>query len=71
LEDTKIHEPSGVEEEPSASDEKAEPSDTISDSDEDDGSDEEAANPSEPNQSNKITAEQDGVPRTEDKKKKK
>jgi hypothetical protein len=70
LEDTKIQEPSGVEEEPSASDEKAEPSDVISDSDEDDGSDEETANPSEPNQSNKITAEQDGEPRTEDMKKK-
>jgi hypothetical protein len=36
LEDTKIQEPSEVEEETSASDEKAEPSDAISDSDEDD-----------------------------------
>jgi hypothetical protein len=69
LEDTEIQEPIGVEEEPSASDEKAEPSDAISDSDEDGGSDEETSNPSEPNQSNKITAEQDGEPRTEDMKK--
>jgi hypothetical protein len=70
LEDKKIQEPSGVEEQPSASDEKAEPSDAIHESDEDDGSDEKTANPSEPNQSKKITAEQDGEPRLEDTKKK-
>jgi hypothetical protein len=38
LKDTQIQEPSGVEEEPSVSDKKSEPSDVISDSDEDDGS---------------------------------
>jgi hypothetical protein len=69
LEDTKIQEPSGVEDEPSASDDKTEPSDAVSDSGEDDGSDEETANPSEPNQSNEITAEQHGEPRPEDPKK--
>jgi hypothetical protein len=69
LEDMKIKWPSGLEEETSASDEKAEPSDTIDDSDGDDESDEETSNPSEPNQSNKITAEQDGEQQTKDQKK--
>jgi hypothetical protein len=62
LGDIKIQEPSGLEEEHNASDEKTEPSDAISDNDKDDVSDEETTNPSEPNQSNKITAEQDDVP---------
>jgi hypothetical protein len=68
--DTEIQEPSGAEKEPSASDKKADPGDAISDSDEDDGSDVETVNPSEPNQSNKITADQVGVPQTEDRKEK-
>jgi hypothetical protein len=66
LEDMKIQEPSGVEEEPSASDEETEPNDAIKNSDNDVGSDDETANPSERKKSNKITAEQDDEPQTED-----
>jgi hypothetical protein len=66
LEDMKIKEPSGVGEEPSASDKETEPNDAIKNSDNDVGSDDEKANPSERKQSNKITAEQDDEPKTED-----
>jgi hypothetical protein len=62
----KIQEPSGVEEEPSASDEETEPNDAIRNSDNDVGSDDEIATPSERKKSNKITAEQDDEPQTED-----
>jgi hypothetical protein len=41
----------------------------ISDSDEDDGADEETANPSQPNKTNKTTADQVGEPQTKDQKK--
>jgi hypothetical protein len=61
-----VDDPSGVEEEPSASDEETEPNDAIKNSDNDVGSDDETATPSEPKQSNKITAEQDDEPQTED-----
>jgi hypothetical protein len=62
----KIQEPSGVEEEPIASDEETEPNDAIKNSDNDVRSDDETSSPSKRNQSNKITAEQDDEPQTED-----
>jgi hypothetical protein len=51
-----------------ASEEEDEPSDAISKSDKDGRADEETANPSQHNKTNKITADQAGEPRTKDKK---
>jgi hypothetical protein len=51
------------------SEEEDEPSDAISESDEDDGADEETDNLSQPNKTNKITADQVGEPRMKDQKK--
>jgi hypothetical protein len=45
-----------------ASEEEDEPSDAISNSDEDDGADEATANPSQPNKTNMITGDQVGEP---------